>query len=101
MNALHLADILNSSLESYRQHHTVSYQQLRVCQHLQSCRTGQLGYQHGNVIAVGSRKRLDVAVETVIARVAKAWLRLNGCKNSRRIYYHVGISTLFLHSRMS
>ncbi|KYL36122.1 MULTISPECIES: transposase [Pseudoalteromonas] len=45
MSALHLADILNSNLENYRQHHTMSYQQLRVCQHLQSCRTGQLGYQ--------------------------------------------------------
>ncbi|WP_029215831.1 IS91 family transposase [Pseudoalteromonas maricaloris] len=45
MSTLHLADILNSSLSNYRQNHTVSYQQLRVCQHLQSCRTGQLGYQ--------------------------------------------------------
>ena len=45
MSALHLADILNSNLENYRQHHTMSYQQQRVCQHLQSCRTGQLGYQ--------------------------------------------------------
>lgn len=45
MSTLHLADILNSSLGHYRQHHIMSYQQLRVCQHLQSCRTGQLGYQ--------------------------------------------------------
>ncbi|WP_225740683.1 transposase zinc-binding domain-containing protein [Pseudoalteromonas peptidolytica] len=45
MSTLHLADILNSSLGHYRQHHIMSYQQQRVCQHLQSCRTGQLGYQ--------------------------------------------------------
>lgn len=45
MSSLHLADILNSGLSHYRQHHTMSYQQVRVCQHLQSCRTGQLGYQ--------------------------------------------------------
>ena len=45
MSGLHLADILNSGLGNYRQHHIMSYQQLRVCQHLQSCRTGQLGYQ--------------------------------------------------------
>lgn len=45
MNALHLADILNLGLNNYRQHHLMSYQQLRVCQHIQSCRTGQLGYQ--------------------------------------------------------
>ena len=45
MSGLHLADILNSGLENYRQHHVMSYQQLRVCQHIQSCRTGKLGYQ--------------------------------------------------------
>ena len=45
MSGLHLADILNSGLENYRQHHAMSYQQLRVCQHIQSCRTGKLGYQ--------------------------------------------------------
>lgn len=45
MSTLHLADIVNLGLDDYRQHHTMSYQQLRVCQHIQSCRTGQLGYQ--------------------------------------------------------
>ena len=45
MSALHLADIIKLGLDDYRQHHKMSYQQLRVCQHIQSCRTGQLGYQ--------------------------------------------------------
>jgi hypothetical protein len=45
MNKLHLADVLAVGFADYRQHHTMSYQQLRVCQHIQACRTGQLGYQ--------------------------------------------------------
>ncbi|WP_244369537.1 IS91 family transposase [Pseudoalteromonas xiamenensis] len=45
MSEYHIADILHEGLASYRQHHTISYQQIRACQHIQSCRTGKLGYQ--------------------------------------------------------
>lgn len=45
MSALHLADIVNLGLGDYRQHHVMGYQQLRVCQHIQSCRKGKFGYQ--------------------------------------------------------
>ncbi|MBB1295691.1 MULTISPECIES: IS91 family transposase [unclassified Pseudoalteromonas] len=58
MSALHLADILNSNLENYRQHHTMSYQQLRVCQHLKSCRTGQLGYQAWQCDSCGESQQI-------------------------------------------
>ena len=58
MSTLHLADILNSGLSDYRQHHTLSYQQLRVCQHLQSCRTGQLGYQAWQCDACGESQQI-------------------------------------------
>ena len=57
MSAFHLADILNSNLESYRQHHTMSYQQLRVCRHLQSCRTGQLGYQAWQTLSKFAKRK--------------------------------------------
>nr|WP_286268886.1 IS91 family transposase [Thalassotalea hakodatensis] len=58
MSALHLADILNVSLGHYRQHHKMSYQQLRVCQHIQSCRTGQLGYQSWQCDNCGESQQL-------------------------------------------
>lgn len=45
MSGYHIADILHEGLEAYRQQHAISYQQLRVCQHIESCRTGKLGYQ--------------------------------------------------------
>nr|WP_143872789.1 IS91 family transposase [Catenovulum sediminis] len=45
MKPLHLADILNQGLADYQQTHKMSVQQKRVCDHIQSCRTGELGYQ--------------------------------------------------------
>ncbi|MFO6425508.1 transposase [Motilimonas sp. KMU-193] len=45
MSCLHLADIFNAGLAEYAQHHKMSFQQKRVCQHLMRCRTGALGYQ--------------------------------------------------------
>ena len=58
MSTLHLADILYSSLGHYRQHHTMSYQQLRVCQHIQSCRTGRLGYQAWQCDSCGESQKI-------------------------------------------
>jgi len=45
MRALHVADVLQQFLPGYRQHHTLSYQQDKVCRHIADCRTGQLGMQ--------------------------------------------------------
>lgn len=45
MSALHVADVLQQFLPAYRQHHTLSYQQDKVCRHITDCRTGQLGMQ--------------------------------------------------------
>lgn len=45
MSQLHLAAILSAGLAEYAQHHKMSFQQQRVCQHLMQCRTGALGYQ--------------------------------------------------------
>lgn len=58
MSALHLADIVNVGLGDYRQHHVMSYQQLRVCQHIQSCRTGKLGYQTWQCDSCGESQQL-------------------------------------------
>lgn len=58
MSALHLADILNIGLSAYQQQHTLSYQQRRVCLHLQSCRTGQLGYQSWQCDQCGEVKQV-------------------------------------------
>ncbi|WP_244951668.1 tyrosine-type recombinase/integrase [Pseudoalteromonas luteoviolacea] len=44
MSTYHLADIFDDELQTYREHHAMSYQQQRVCQHIQACRTGKLGY---------------------------------------------------------
>ncbi|WP_158971833.1 IS91 family transposase [Paraglaciecola sp. L3A3] len=45
MSALHVADALQQFLPAYRQHHTLSYQQDKVCRHIVDCRTGKLGMQ--------------------------------------------------------
>ncbi|MBU3006128.1 transposase zinc-binding domain-containing protein [Paraglaciecola arctica] len=45
MSALHVADVLQQFLPAYRQHHTLSYQQDKVCRHIGDCRTGKLGMQ--------------------------------------------------------
>lgn len=46
MNAsLHIADALQIFLPAYRQHHTLSYQQEKVCRHITDCRTAQCGMQ--------------------------------------------------------
>lgn len=58
MSTLHLADILALGLDNYRQHHKMSYQQLRVCQHLQSCRTGELGYQTWQCDSCGESQQI-------------------------------------------
>ena len=58
MSRLHLADILNLGLDDYRQHHSLNYQQTRVCQHLQSCRTGKLGYQSWQCDTCGEVKQV-------------------------------------------
>lgn len=46
MKTIHLADILNQGLSHYQMTHKMSVQQKRVCAHIQSCRTGELGYQN-------------------------------------------------------
>lgn len=43
--ALHIADALHTFLPRYRQHHTLSYQQEKVCRHITDCRTAQCGMQ--------------------------------------------------------
>ena len=58
MSTLHIADILTLGLKEYQQHHKLSYQQIRVCQHLQSCRTGQLGYQAWQCDKCGELKHI-------------------------------------------
>ena len=45
MSALHVADVFQQFLPGYRQHHTLSYQQDTVCQHIADCRTVKLGMQ--------------------------------------------------------
>ena len=42
----HVADILEQHLKQYQQTHALNFQQQRVCQHIQQCRTAQLGSQH-------------------------------------------------------
>jgi hypothetical protein len=41
----HLSDILTLHLNHYQQQHTLTAQQSLVCQHIQRCRTQELGEQ--------------------------------------------------------
>ena len=41
----HVADVLAQHLSNYKEIHALTYQQQRVCQHIQDCRTVKLGAQ--------------------------------------------------------
>ncbi len=91
MKPIHLADILNQGLDGYQQNHKMSVQQKRVCEHIQSCRTGELGYQKWQCDQCGHQTEIGCSCRIDIAQDVRVQPLKTGSTSKAKIYCRAAI----------